>query len=405
MHQSSEEPRQRRRASRSGLFLTVAAVTIVALTVLIAGEWEAYQSRTQMQDDPRVARAWMIGTTFGLRHQIQRGSSLQRWLNERNISLLGDYEIVQSQYANDPGSMEIWFNYQSYLIGQPDLECHRVNAAGTAFIDDLGQPYHGFLDIHGKTVGVYLPGFDHSAHEIRCLLHWMPRRPGGPPPVSRPMQFAVKLPRLPRVLPAASSLPRVVTATKSGITVALDAARLGDFKHSERDVGQRDLTFRLKITGGEIANDNVEADFDVPAGSLSNSVRIGSLGLGYFTSSPNAASLRALSSVRQARQRLLAFTNATPNAPMTLTDPYGIPLVVSGQSITPLVSKETLRSASRGEGTVWNVPVNSAGKGTDVVRVHFDVSPSALPGRRAPAALRESVPFDLVVPVQTGDEI
>src|SRR5204863_6335663 len=112
-------------------------------------------------------------------------------------------------------------------IGQPDLECHRVQQAGTAFVDDVGQTYHGFLDMHGKTVAVYLPGYDHSAREMRCILRWMPRRPAAPSPISRPMVFKVKLPRYPRVLPAAESLPRTVTAQKDGITVTVDAGRLG----------------------------------------------------------------------------------------------------------------------------------------------------------------------------------
>ncbi len=394
------EPNRRPRHTRTGLFLSLTALTFVVAALVLAASWESYRRRTQMQNDPRVARVWVAGTTFGAHHQLQRGASLQRWLNERHISVLGDYEVVQSQYANDRGSMEIWFNYESYLIGQPDLECHRVDPAGTAFVDDLGQPYHGFLDIHGKTVGVYLPGYDHAAREMRCVLHWMPRRPADPSPDSRPMAFTVKLPRLPRILPPAAGLPRAVTVQNQGITATVEAVRLGPPRLATGDVGQRDLTFHLKIDGGELANDNVASDLGLNIPDPVQAARLRRI-IGAAPRPPLVAGRSPLSAL-QAQRQMLAFTNATYDMPMTLTDPYGLPLIVPGQSVTPLVSKDVLQNARRGKGMVWVVPVRNAGKGTDVVRFHFNVAPTVRPDRFASSA---PIAFDLDVRVQTGDEI
>ena len=400
MQNGVSERRHRDRKGWTGLFLSIAVLTLVVVCVVLAGLWESYRRRTQMQNDPGIARVWVVGTTFGARHHLQRGASLQRWLNDHHISLLGDYELLQSQYANDPGSMEIWFNYESYLVGQPDLECHRVNPAGTAFIDDLGQPYHGFLDIHSKIVGVYLPGYDHAAHEIHCILHWMPRRPAAPLPLSRPMEFTVKLPRAARVLPPAAELPRAVTVRKNGITVTVDAVRLGPFKPANGATGQRDLTFNLKIDGAEIANDNMASDLDLSISDPVRAARIRTM-IGAATLRPTIAR-KSVNPALSAQRQLLAFTNASYDSPLTITDPYGLPLIVPGQSVSPLVTKETLASARRGEGAVWVVPVQNAGKGTDAIRLHFEVQPKERPDRISASA---PVPFDLVAPVQTGEKI
>jgi len=418
----------RRRTGRTGFLMTAAVFTLVAVCVAVAGLWESDRRRTQMQNDPRVARVWVVGTTFGARHEIQRGSTLQQWLNSHHISLLGDYEMLRNTSANDPSGLEIWFNYESYLIGLPDLECHRINPAGTAFVDDLGQPYHGYLDIHGKTVAVYLPGYDHAAHEIRCVVKWMPRRPATGP-VSRPMVFTIKLPRAARTLPPASTLPRTVSLTKNGVTVTVDAARLGPFKYATTGyIGQHDLTFHLKINGGEIADDNMVSGLNLAIadpgrasrintiiGSLPQRLRIFS---GRMFNGDGLTQRRLRLPIRQsgpqrkpfnrtglAQRQLQAFVMSSSSfeTPMTLTDPYGISLVVPGQSITPIVSKEMVERARRGEGLIWTAPVIGAGKGTDVVRIHIDVLPTPQPGQH-PSALK-LVPFDLCVPVQTGDEI
>jgi hypothetical protein len=390
-----------RRTNRTGLLLTLAVLTFLAFTVGLFGLWQGYRKHTQMQNDPRVARVWVAGTTFGRHHQIQRGSSLQRWLNTNHISLLGDYEVVQSQFSNDPDGLEIWFNYESYLIGYPELECHRINPAGTAFIDDLGQPYHGYLDLHGKTVGVYLPGYDHAAHQIRCIVKWMPRRPTLTP-MSRPMVFTVDLPQATRVLPPASSLPRAVSLTKSGVTVMVDAVQLGPFKPANGAAGQRDLTFHLRIAGGEIANDNIANDLSLAVSDSALTGRLHSIIVSPIQPL-RLFSGRGLNANLQPQRQVQYFPASSDSAPMTFTDPYGISLIAPGQSIAPVLSKDILERARRGQGMVWRAPVIGAGKGTDVIRVHLDVRPRAQSGHSAPAS--ETVPFDLCVPVQTGDEI
>jgi hypothetical protein len=317
--------------------------------------------------------------------------------------LLGEYELFQSQYSNDPGAMAVWFNYESYLIGQPNLECHRVQQAGTAFTDDQGQVYHGFLDMHGRTVAVYLPGYDHSAHEMRCILRWMPRKPAAPSPVSRPMVFKIVLPRYPRVLPPASSLPRTVTAQKDGITVTVEAARLSGAKQT-KDTVWRDLTFHLKIDGGYLTNDNAVNDLSSGspyAGSggstriaINGRAAISAMGLRSLTINPAAGT----------RQRL-SFYNSFYSLPMTFTDPYGFPLLTGGQPITPLISADIIKSFHRGEGAVWVARVSSAGKGTDAVRLHLDVAPKPRIDAHGTLISPVPVPFELTIPIQTGDEI
>ena len=387
-----------RQGGRTGLFLALAAAAIVVVSIVAAGLWDGYRRRTQMQNDPRVARVWVNGVTFGPYHELKRGSSMQQWLNSHNISLLGDYQVLQGQYARDPGSIEMWFGYESYLVGRPELECHRVWPGGTAFTDDLGQVYHGFLDIHDRSIGVYLPGYDHSAREIRCALKWMPRRPAAPQPESEPMKFTIRLPVMRRELPPGASLPRTVTQRKGGITVTVNAARIGPFKRAQGAIGQRDMTFHLKIDGGEIANDNVATELNLDEPDPARVARIRTaIGAAVAPVRPSGAT-----PALQAQGQLMAFINPTFSIPLTIVDPYGIPLIVPGQAVAALVSRDALDSARRGEGVRWRAPVNNAGKGTDAVRLHLDVYPKPMHGK---IMLNAPVPFDLVVPVQTGDEI
>jgi len=225
------------------------------------------------------------------------------------------------------------------------------------------------------------------------------------------MVFVVKLPAAPRTLPPAFTLPRSVTVKQKGISVTVDAARLGTFKQGPRPVGQRDLTFHLKIVGGEIANDNVASDLDfaTPVASKSGQFRsrigIGGSGAVMTPLPPLGTRLAGQRLVRKivvGPSQPFSILNGVSQSPMTLTDPYGLPLLVPGQSITPLISKETLQGARRGEGMIWVAPVNNAGKGTDVMRIHLDVAPSPKKGRITSGM---PIPFDLLVPIQTGDEI
>ncbi|HLJ57921.1 MAG TPA: hypothetical protein VKT77_22980 [Chthonomonadaceae bacterium] len=389
----SERIRAPRRA-RAGFCMAVCVAILIAVCAGVGGAWDSFRRRTQMQADRTVGRIWIAGTTFGLRHQIQRGSSLQKWLNERHITAFGDYEQVQSQYANDRGSVEIWFNYESYLVGQPDLECHRISPTTTAFVDDIGQRYHGFLDIHGKTVGVYLPAFDHSAREMRCDLRWMPRRPAAPIPVSRPMTFSVKLPRVQRLLPPAASVPDRVTMKQYGITATIDSVHVGPANLATGALTPRDLIFHLKIEGGEIANGNMAADLNLTTVDL-NMWRDLRRTLGVHAGGAVAVT------APQAQRQILHFTQGLDTRPMSLDDPYGYPMLPLGESVMPIITKDTLNSARRGEGMTWRAPVQNAGKGTDVVRFHFEVLPK--PAREG-VFTSPPIPFDMDVRVQSVDE-
>ncbi|HLV80720.1 MAG TPA: hypothetical protein VKT32_10575, partial [Chthonomonadaceae bacterium] len=227
---------------------------VLVLCRLVAGS----RSHVQMQTDPNVATVWVLGVTHGPMHMVQEGSALQKWLNAVNIHAFGDYHSYRSGYDGDPDSLEIWFDYTSYLPRTPDLECHRVGQ--TAFVDDMGQAYHGYLDFQGKVVGVYLPGYDHAAHRLTCCLHWMPRQPAAPTPVSRPMVFTIALPPAQRLLPPLAALPRgPVTQSHGEVTVTVTDARLSAPRTRPFTSTQRDLAFRLKITGGELACSNVVA--------------------------------------------------------------------------------------------------------------------------------------------------
>lgn len=397
------------------MFWILFALSAGALFVAVLGYWESHKRRTQMQNDPRVARVWLAGITFGKEHILTRGSTLQGWLNDHNITFLGNHEVIQSQFSGDPGAVELWFNYESYLIGHPDLECHRLTPSGTAFTDDLGQPYHGYLDIHGKTIGVYLPGYDHAAKRLYCMLHWVPRQPAPPLPVSNPMVFTIDLPPVKRILSSSADLPRdPVTQTKGGITVTASAARLGVPKLGSQATGQRDLTFRLKIDGGHLADDNVADDL-----SSDDIEDLTSAETGLSRAIP-PQTVRTLQSrlnrqvwitqqiskppgtTRTIIQPMPIVATPSSDSMLTITDPYGVSLLVPQQSVTPLVTRETVQSARKGEGTVWVAPLNGAGRGTDVIKLHFDVVPN--PHGKGGAPVR-SIPFDLLLPVQTGDEI
>ena len=371
-----------------------------------------------MQEDPKVARVWLLGVTRGKKHELQQGSEFQRWLNASNVHLFGDYSVLRSRFANDPAGVELWFGYQSYVPKHPELICHRVSA--TAFTDDLGQTYHGFLDIHGSVVGVYLPGFDHVAHRLTCNLHWMTEIAGEKPQdraVSKPMTFTVELPRLKRVLPELGETldkrrSKSVVSRQKGVTVEISEARLTEPKLRNLYEGQRDFLFRLKISGGKLANDNL-MEFRAPLISESN----GSKGLKFQFKAQTRNLTNQIQAMIQRNLQTSASKLQKPESSagtalisrekipqhLTIMDPYGIVLTMSDEFLYPLDSQEA-RKESPEKGTVWVARVVGAGRGTDVVKLHLDVRPTATPGDRN-AGSPQTISFDLIVPVQTGDEI
>lgn len=381
-------------------------VPLLVLCSLAAGIlFPALQSRhqAQLQTDPNVATVWLAGVTRGPNHFLTRGASLQKWLNTHHVHVFGDYTVLQSRYQGDPGGIELWFDYDSYLPSH-ELECHRVGE--TAFVDDLGQPYHGYLDFQKKLIGVYMPGYDHSAHRLICTVHWVPRQPAPPQPVSRPMVFTVDLPPTPRQLPPASTLPPgPVTATKNGITVTVSEVKLGVPIVQPGNLTQRKLTFRLKIQGGALANSNAsDAYLEYAASSPPNGLVFGSNLLRQIGAPRTLVAGNGLLRrwIGQPNSSALYAYAASPETSLTLTDPYGISLLPTTEYLTPLVTRDTLKEYRAGKGTVWVASVNGAGKGTDVIRLHCDILPTQSASNAGkPAA---TVPFDLLLPVEINNE-
>ena len=354
------------------------AAQVVALVAVLAVTGRALlQTRQRLQqwhDDPDVASVWVVGITRGPDLTLTRGGPMLEWLNAHGVKIFGTADKVTSRYSGAPDGIEIWFAYHSHLRHTRELACHRVGR--TAFTDDLGQCYHGLLDFEGDIVGVYLPAYDHAARRLTCTLHWMPRAPAPPTPISQPMRFEIELPRVSRRLPPAAQLSfGPVVQTRDDIRVTLGNARLSAPTYSGYDVRQRDLTFHLDIQGGVLAAANVDphkSELAMPTATTAP-MTLGSRRPGHPWSRPQQS-----------------------QDPLTATDPYGVSLVPERGEVAPMMSLDELHCTRAADGVVWIVPVNGAGQGTDAVRVRFDVRPSA----GGPL-----VPFDLTVRVRGDSEI
>jgi hypothetical protein len=380
-------PRRRKQL----LYGAAALLTVCLLGLALALAVRQSHKRHQMQTDPEVATAWLIQVTHGPNHTLTRGSTVQRWANEHGVHALGDYQVLTGSFNGEPNGIELWFDYDSHMAVK-ELECHRVGP--TAFVDDLGQVYHGFLDFQGKTVGVYLPAYDRSAHRLTCILHWMPRRPAAPFPVSTPMTFTVPLPSARRTLPPASTLPDgPVTVTKSGITVTLSDVRLSPTRLRPLYEGQRDLTFQLHVQGGQIADENVVISADTMAG-LSRAFPGAAVVIqGQLR---NARGQIYTTRIRSGNNIFMLRNGTTPSDSFTITDPYGVALLSEPTSVaTPLTNPRKGQKAT----PFWVAPVNGAGRGTDCVQFHFHVQP---PSRSPKAMPPELVAFD--IPVRISPE-
>ena len=335
----------RRRNRKRALACCVTLLCFGAAGAGLAAANRHVERVTQCQTDPRVATVWKVGITRGSSHVLRRGAVWAQWLESHGVHWFGEAERCASQYHGDPGSIEIWFDYASLLPGSPPLECHRAGL--TAFMDDLGQPYQGYLDLNGRNVGVYLPGYDRSAHKLICAVQWMPRRPAKRGIASRTMVFSVPLPTLKRVLPTADIIRRgSVGATRAGVSVLLSDVQLSAPDLSIYRTSQREMTFRVRITGGSLADSNAGLPLN-PVAPASSRVRI--------------------------------------------EDPYGCSLLADSARLAP----GGILERQDGE-TVLRAPVDGAGVGTDAVRIHLDVRP---------AGSDRSIPFDVVTRVQRGVEI
>ncbi len=371
-------------------FFRNAGVALLTFSLLGMGLTVAVRQshvRHQMQTDSEVATVWLLQVTHGPNHTLTRGSVVQRWANEHGVHALGDYQVLNGSFNGEPNGLEFWFDYDSHT-SLKDLECHRVGP--TAFTDDLGQIYHGFLDFQGKTVGVYLPGYDHSARRITCTLRWMPRRPAAPFPVSRTMTFTVPLPAVRRTLPPASTLPSgPVTVTKGGITVKLSDVRLSPPRFRTLYAGQRDLNFQLQIQGGEIADTNVEQPItNLPGASTTYYANAMILQRQIRASAGQSYTYR----IQPGGNILRLGNGVSASESFSITDPYGVALLPESFSVMTPTAKP-LPGGKR--SPFWVAPLNGAGKGTDAVLFHFHVQPPARSPKSMPP---ESVSFD--IPIQ-----
>jgi hypothetical protein len=144
---------------------------------------------------------------------------------------------------------------------------------------------------------------------------------------------------------------------------------------------QRDLIFHLNVRGGKPACSNMDT-LD-PMHGWSNHIHT------YNITAISQAFRRSLSSPWNTPKR--------PQNPLQITDPYGVPLLSTRERVVPMISLDATHCTSDANGMVWIAPVNGAGKGTDVIRLHLTVQPD---NPKLPL-----VPFDLTLPVQSDTEL
>ncbi len=307
----------------AGVLLTAGAVLLGIMTLR--------RKEMQYQNDPAVAASWIVGARKGGNPSLFAPTLWQKYLNKTGLKFLYSPPAVQSRYSGTNGSLELWLGYQSHLKGHPLLVCHRVGR--TAFVDDMGQDYHGFLDVHGHIIGIFLPGYDHAAHRLTCILHWMPQEADENSRVSLPMLYTISLTPPKRKLPSAAQLSQSAVQTEDGMTVHVWDVRLSNLQYGGYLQGQRTLSFSLHVMGGELAGSNMIAETaaKAPAGAYSSQV----------------------------------------------TDPYGIVMNLPHTFFTPMFSLTSPGVVHEGDGTVWTVPVDSAGKSTDACTFHLPMQPTA----------------------------
>lgn len=412
-------PRERKR-SHSPLLRYVAPLAIAAAIFLYFVYYKAIWKMAQVQTDPKIARVWLLGVTMGSEHALKRGTNLQKWLNSNNIHLFGDYTVLTSSNRDSDNGLVAWFTYDSFLPGHPDLVCHRVNK--TAFIDNLGQEYHGLLEFRGKYVGVYLPGYDHAASQIKCIVHWMDRRETLAQYKSTPMTFTINLPPAKRKLPLVSAIPQTaLTSAKQGVSVTVSDARLSGPIFATTPTAQRNISFRIRVKDGLVASENVDPEPTLSSystASILNELMISSLRRNptVKTSSMNGTIIGFGKTGRRTfRARPISYPGGTiyrqtkaddqlsfesSDEPFTITDPYGISLFSQHESLSPLLTRDTIEDRKAGLGTRWTAPINGAGRGTDVVHLHFQVLPVDKKGK--PISEGNFIPFDFDLPVASA---
>src|SRR5947209_2214307 len=75
----------KRRIPRPVVVIASLGIVLLATVFVAARIVEAGRRHAQMQTDPNVATAWVIGVTRGPNHALTQGSPFQKWLNEAGI--------------------------------------------------------------------------------------------------------------------------------------------------------------------------------------------------------------------------------------------------------------------------------------------------------------------------------
>lgn len=288
---------------------------------------------TQQQSDPAIVTAWIVGVSYGKSPRLIQNSPIQNIFDRVGLHLSSSTPPINSLYQGTRGSLQLWLKDKSLLPGHPKLICHRVGE--TAFVDNFGQCYQGFLDLHPGVIGVFLPGYDHSASSMTCILHWQPVTTYSHNPVSKPMRFTVDLTPPKRVLPVASVVPDAVTLNRDGITLSAEDVQLSNPTYGSYLEGQRQLTFEIRVDGG------------VPwAKNLAPSIMESRSG----TASDDMPSLKA-----------------------KIFDPYGFPMTIPHTFIRPMKAFDGRTIINVNGYEVWESEINGGGRSTDVVRLHIPV--------------------------------
>ncbi len=327
---------------------TSVAVVILGSIVIL----ETIQRRKlQIQNDPQVAAAWLAGVRYGSDCSLTPHHGLTTLLKRIGLRLPQVHHTLLSHFQGANGSMEVWLGYISHLTNQPRLVCEPVGS--TVFYDNLGQSYRGFLDLQPGFVGLFLPGYDHAARTITCVVHWLPAN-NDAAKVSKPMRFEIKLPSASRKLPPAPSIGYSAVASQQGVTVGISHVRLSEALNGDYRNGQRELTFHLHTVGGAVWARNM-----------------------------NMAELEDDQSI------------PTSDA-VSIVDPYGMNIVMPHTFISRMRSFVTGAPFTVEHASVWVAPVSGAGESTDVVKIVLPIKPTHS-ARVIPFQLLVRVKQDIII--------
>ena len=305
----------------------------ILLGLLVIVVFHEQREYTQQQSDPAIVTAWLVGVSYGKSPKLIQNSPIQNMFDKVGLHLSSSTPPIKSLYQGTRGSLQIWLKDKSLLPGHPKLICHRVGE--TAFVDNFGQCYQGFLDLHPGVIGVFLPGYDHSASSMTCILHWVPVTTYRHNPVSKPMRFTVDLTPPQRILPAAATVSDAVTINRDGITLSVADVQLSNPTYGSYLEGQREISFNIKVHGGvpwakNLSPSIMDTQYDTPAGGI-------------------------------------------PSSTAKIYDPYGIPMTIPHTFIRPMKAFDDKTIIHVNGYEVWEAEINGAGRSTDVVRLHIPV--------------------------------